>query len=143
MPGTGGVGQQVADNLFELGQSAVKSAVKAVTDIASESIEQITTTPGSVGAQSADSSSNQADRQAEAEKKQRDKRQYELVKQEMATYIQRKQQQDAQIAREREDQEKQKKQQEGFEKKKKANFVQQLLEKVGKGSHGETAKQKE
>lgn len=135
----------MADNLFELGQSTVKSAVKAGADIIGDSIEQITTAPGSVGVkqQNGDKKPEASKAQAEAEKKQKERRQYERVKQEMDTYIQRKQQLDAQIAREKQEQEQQKKQQEGFEKQKKANFVQKLLQKVGAGSHGETAKQKE
>ncbi|SRR5258706_12057675 len=144
MPGSGGIGQRVADNLFELGQSTVKSAVKAGTDIAGESIEQITTAPGAVGAKQVDDKKPEVNpSQAEAERKQKDNRQYQLVKQEMATYIQRKRDQDAQIAREMAQRESEKKQQQVFEKKKKENFVQNLLKKVGAGSHGETAKQKE
>jgi len=47
MPGViGQIGQNVADNLFEIGQSAVKGTVGAVADIAHETVEQISVAPG-------------------------------------------------------------------------------------------------
>jgi hypothetical protein len=144
MPGSGGIGQQVADNLFELGQSTVKSAVKAGTDIVGESIEQITSAPSSVGAQQAVDKKPEANSaQVEAERKQRDKRQFEMVRRELDTYIQWKQQQEAQMAQEKAAEEKRKEQEEVFEKNKKESFVQSLLKRVKGGSHGEMSKQKE
>lgn len=148
MPGNfGGIGQQVVDNIFELGQSAAKGVAKASVDIAKDTIENVVGAPSSVAAQQGDKSTekgqSQATQQQAALKKQAEKRQYEAVKNEMATYIQRKKQQDEQIAREKEQETQQKKQQETYEKQKKENFVQSLLKKIGGGSHGETAKQKE
>lgn len=144
----GGVGQQVVDNIFELGQSAVKGVAKASVDIVKDTIETVTTAPSSVAAQQsgdrrAETGQSSATSQQAAQKKQEEKRQYDLVKNEIATFVQRKKQQDEQIAREREQESQEKKQKESFEKRKKDSFVQQLMNKIGGASHGETSKQKE
>jgi len=149
MPGNlGGVGQQVVDNIFELGQSAVKGVVKASVNIAKDTIETVTTAPSSVAAQQSEdkrpeTGQSSAASQEAAQKRQEAKRQYDLVKNEIATYVQRKKQQDEQIAREREQESQEKKQKDLFEKRKKDSFVQQLMNKIGGASHGETSKQKE
>lgn len=149
MPGTfGGISQQVTDNIFELGQSAVKGVVKACEDLTKDTIETILAAPGSVtgqqsGDKSAETGQSSAKQQQAAAKKQAEKRQYEAVKNEMATYIQRKQQQNEQIARETADETQQKNDKEVMEKRKKESFVQQLMQRVAGGTHGETSKQKE
>lgn len=141
-----GIGQQVADNLFELGKSTVKSVAKSGSDLAQTTIEQIMGAPSGVGAQQADKpkepSTMDRERKA-AESKQKDVQQYNRVKAELEQYKQRKQQQDQQIAQERA-QEDRVKQQKGYEEKqKKESFIQKLLRKTGAGSHGETDRQKE
>ncbi len=142
----GGIGQQVADNLFELGKSTVKSATDAGKQLAEGTIEQLTGAPSGVGATQADKAQepSQAQKsQEEAVKKQKEKQRYDQVLNELEQYRQRKSQLDAQIAREKDQQEQEKVQKDAGEKQKKENFVQGLLRKVGAGAHGETAKQKE
>ncbi len=141
----GGIGQQVVDNLFELGKSSVQSAVKAGGDIVGETIEQITGAPSGVGAPPADKVQEPQNQitQEKAVKEQKDKQRYNQVLGELEQYRQRKQQLDAQIALENNQKEQEKAQKEAGEKQKKESFVQSLLKKVGAGAHGETAKQKE
>ena len=148
MPGNlGGIGQQVADNVFELGQSVASGVAKAGVDIARDTIETVTGSQGGAsqqgGDKSVESGQSAAKQQQAAQKKQEEKKQYEFVKNEMATYIQRKEQQNAQIAREKAQEAKQHDDKEVFEKRKKDSFVQSLMKKLGAGSHGETSKQKE
>lgn len=142
----GGIGQQVADNLFELGKSTAKAVVQVSGDVVKGSIEQITGAPSGVGAPPADKPKDQSqidrDRQKEISK-QADRRRYEQVKAELDQYRQRKEQQDRQIAQEKNQEEQEKGQKEAEEKGKKESFVQRMLKKVGAGAHGETAKQKE
>jgi hypothetical protein len=142
----GGIGQQVADNLFELGQSTVKAAANAGSDIVKNSFEQITGAPSGVGAPQADKPKDQGqidrDRQKEMDK-QEDKRRYNQVLQELDQFRQRKKQQDSQIAQERNQQDQEKQQKDAVEKQEKDSFVKRMLQKVGAGAHGETAKQKE
>ena len=140
------IGQQVVDNLFELGKSTVKSAADAGKQIVETTIEQITGAPSGAGSPQADKSSEQGkiDRERKAaESKQKDQQRYEQVKGELEQYRQRRQQLDQQIAREKAQQDQEKQQKEAVEKREKESFVQSLLKKVGAGAHGETAKQKE
>lgn len=142
----GGIGQQVADNLFELGKSTAKAAAQVSGDVVKGSIEQITGAPSGVWTPPTDKPKDQAqmdrDRQREIAK-QADKRRYEQVKAELEQYKQRKEQQDRQIAQEKNQEEQEKGQKEAVEKREKESFVQRMLKKVGAGAHGETAKQKE
>ena len=136
----------MADNLFELGKSTVKSATDAGKQLAEGTIEQLIGTPSGIGAQQADKAQepSQAQKsQEEAVKKHKEKQRYDQVLNELEQYRQRRRQLDAQIAREKDQQEQEKVQKDAGEKQKKENFVQGLLRKVGAGAHGETAKQKE
>lgn len=100
MPGiVGQIGQNVADNLFEIGQSAVKGTAGAMADIASESIEQISLTPSQVD-QNKNNQQEQEKKQITAEKQKAAQQRYEEVKAELARYIERKKKQEAQIAEE-------------------------------------------
>ncbi|NCP47099.1 hypothetical protein AUJ42_00565 [Candidatus Collierbacteria bacterium CG1_02_44_10] len=142
----GGIGQQVADNLFELGKSTVKSAGDAGKKLVEGTIEQIMGAPSGTGSPQSDKSPepNQAQKaQEKTIKEQKDKQRYNQVLGELEQYRQRKQQQDSQIAREKAQQDQEKQQKDAGEKQKKESFVQSLLKKVGAGAHGETAKQKE
>lgn len=149
MPGNfGGVGQQVVDNLFELGKATSKSVVKAGTDIATDAVEVALGAPSTVAAKVGDKKHEQgqsdaAKQQQLAQKRQAEKRRFEEVKGELAQFIERKKQLDAQIAQERQQEERQKDQVEMHEKQKRESFVQKMLKRVGAGSHGETAKMKE
>jgi len=141
----GGLATQVADNLFELGQSTVKAATQAGGDILSGTIEQLISTPNG-GASQDDKSKNQKEMNREreaAESKQKDNQRYQQVKSELDRYRQRKEEQDRQIAQEKNQQEQEKQKQDAVAKQEKESFVQKMLRKVGAGSHGETAKQKE
>ncbi len=142
----GGIGQQVADNLFELGKSSMKSVVKAGSDLAQTSIEQIMGAPSGVGAPAQDKPKEQIKAEEErkkAESKQKDAQQYNRVKSELEQYRQRKQQLDQQIENEKAQENRIKEQKEGQEKQKKESFIQKLLHKAAGGSHGETDRQKE
>ncbi len=103
MPGVlGQVGQSVADNLFEIGQSAVKGTVGAVADIAHESIEQISSSPSSV-VPTTDKEQNKGVERNRVwrEMKEAEKRRFEQVKDELSRYIQRKRVLDQKIAEEK------------------------------------------
>lgn len=142
----GGIGQQVADNLFELGKSTVQSAAKVGGDIVKGSIEQLTGAPSGVGAPQANKPKDQAEVDHERQKeiaRQKDKERYQQVVAELEQYRQRRKQLDAQIAQEKNQEAQQKQQKETVEKQEKESFVQKMLKKVGAGAHGETAKQKE
>lgn len=148
MSALGGIGQQVAGDLFELGKSAVKSTAKVLTDTAGDSIEQILTAPSNLGSKETDKQSapqKQEDTKEykEIAKKREEKQRYQSVKAELDEYIQRKKQLDVQIAQEKSQEEQQKKQEKNYEKQKKESFLQGLMKRLAGGSHGETDRQKE
>lgn len=147
MSALGGIGQQVAGDLFELGKSVVKSTVKVVGDTATDSIEQILGAPVGIGNnEKANSKTERPDRNKENEvliKRREEKKQFNEVRSQLAEYVERKKQQDAQIARERAEQKQVADQKRGYEKQKKESFLQQLMSKLSRGSHGETERQKE
>lgn len=146
MSALGGVGQQVAGDIFELGKSVVKGTVKAVDDIATQTIETAITAPAGVGQtynEIKEQKNNQNQDQKEALKRQKEKRQFEEVRGELAEYTQRKKQLDAQIAQEKNQEEQEHKQKESYEKQKKDSFLKQLMKRLAGGSHGETDRQKE
>lgn len=142
----GGIGQQVADNLFELGKSTAQSTVKTAGDLVGGIFEQLSSSSSGVSANQGDTQKNpdqiEKDRQ-EALAKQKDKQQYDRVLSELEQYRERRKQLDAQIAQEKQQEEQQRVQKEAQEKQEKQNFVQMLLSRVGAGSHGETDRQKE
>ena len=141
-----GIGQQVADNLFELGKSAVKATADAGKKIAEGTYEQISSAPSGTGMKPGDQKTEQTDPQKEQEKairKQKEKQRYEQVKAELEQYRQRKMQQDQQIAREKAAEEQRDQQKEAAEEQEKESFVQKLLHRTAGQSHGETSKMKE
>jgi len=122
----GQVGQSVADNLFEIGQSAVKGTVGAVADIAHESIEQVT----AASAQSTVSASGKPPSESEGAKDQKklaEKQRFEEVKSELATYIQRKKELDQKIAEEKSMEGQQAAQKEHIQKQKKESWVNKII----------------
>lgn len=141
----GGIGQQVADNLFELGKSTVQSAGQAGSDIVKGTFEQLAGAPSSVAPTLGEKADpTEATKEHEVQiLKQREKQRYNQVLSELDLYRQRKQQLDAQIAQEKNQEAQQKQQKNEVEKQEKESFVQRMLRKVGAGAHGETAKQKE
>lgn len=101
MPGVlGQVGQSVADNLFEIGQSAVKGTVGVVADIAHESIEQISSSPVPAVPTTEQNTGVERNRVGR-EMKEAEKRRFEQVKDELSRYIQRKRVLDQKIAEEK------------------------------------------
>lgn len=138
----GQVGNDVADNLFELGKGVVAGTAKAATDIASETIEQVTSAPSQAVAQVADKLASGEVAADDEKKNMADKQRYEQVKSELETYAERKRALDKKIAEDKAA-EKNGQDRKTFEKRKKENFTQALLKKLGAGSHGEMEKQKE
>jgi uncharacterized protein YaiL (DUF2058 family) len=120
----GQVAQDVVDNLFEIGQSAVKGTAKVATDVVGESIEQITTTPAAATSP-APEKPVESDRTASVEMKKRaEKERFEEVKAELAQFIQRKKQLDQRIEEEKIQETQQKK---AVEKQKHDNWIGRII----------------
>lgn len=147
MSALGGIGQQVAGDIFELGKSAVKGTAKVLGDTLTDSIEQIISAPTGVSGVEDERVKKQREEREkqvkEAQKKQSEKKQFQEVRGRLEEYIQHKKQIDAQKAQEVMQQEQQSKQKENYEKQKKDSFLKQLMRRLAGGSHGETDRQKE
>lgn len=114
--------QDVANNLFEIGQSAVKGTAGAVADIAHETIEQVGVTPAG-----AVQSKPQTEQVVEQEKEQRKiaaKSRLEEVRSELAQFSERKLKLDTQIKNEEAAKEQQGK---AIEQKKKDSWVNKMI----------------
>lgn len=98
----GQVGQNVADNLYEIGKSTVKGTVGALADIASGSVEQLggSSGQGQVGSMGSVKQGEGIASPEVSERRAAAKRRYEEVREELALYVQRKKQLDAAIERE-------------------------------------------
>lgn len=144
----GGIGQQVADNLFELGKSTAQAVVKTGGDLASGTVEQLVGSPSGVGApQQGDRPKDQGQMNKEREVEERKRRDNQRYQQVMAELEQFRQFQ-ARVNRQKEEEKlqqeaQQKRQKEAYVKQEKESFVQRMLHKVAGGSHGETDRQKE
>lgn len=143
----GGIGQQVGADLMELGKSVAKGVVKATGDVMTDTIETTLSAPvGAVkpdqGKQLEQGKGDDKNQQAMI-KKQKEKRQFQEVRNQLAEYIQRKKQQDAQIAQEKQQEEQKQVQKKQVEKQEKEGFLQQLMKNLARSSHGETDRQKE
>lgn len=146
MSALGGIGQQVAGDLFELGKGVVKGTVKAVTDISTDSIEQILSAPaGFIKSDIVNDKGkkNENEEQTRLLKRSKERRQFNEVKNRLEEYVERRKSLEAQIAREKAQQKQEEDQKKGIEKQKKESFLQQLMGRLAKGSHGETDRQKE
>ncbi len=146
MSALGGIGQQVVGDLFELGKGVVKGTAKAATDIATDSIEQILSAPAGLIQSDLGEKKQQKDpatEQKQAMKKQSEKRQFNEVKSRLQEYIEHKKQVDAQVNREKMEEKQQSDQKKQVEKQKKESFLQQMMARLARGSHGETDRQKE
>lgn len=127
MPGVlGQVGQSVADNLFEIGKSTVKGTVNAVTDVAHESIEQITLTPKQLLTPDQNKESGEESR-PNKERKALERRRLEEVRAELDRYVQRKKDLDMKIAQEKAKQDEEQKQKRIFEEKKRDSWVNRII----------------
>ncbi len=140
-----GIPGQVMGDLSGIGESALKQTVKASADIATKTMEVLTTTPSQAAAKAASEEKGGAknDPQAQAKKKAEDKQRFEAVKGELAQYMQRKKQLDQQIEREKAGEQQQADRKNAVEKKKRESWAAQFFKKIGGASHGETSKQKE
>lgn len=127
MPGVlGQVGQNVADSLFEVGKSVVNGTVGAVTDIAHETIEQVTPTPSQVIP--ADKAQNpMTENKVSQEKVSTEKRRFDEVKAELARYIQRRNDLDKKIAEEQALQTQQKKKEQVINEKKRDSWINRMI----------------
>ena len=121
----GQIGQGVADSLVEIGQSTVKGTVGAVADIASESVEQITSSTGA-GTQT-NSKPVEKDVGSVEQRKERDRRRFEEVRAELSQYVQRKRELDRKIAEEKMAQDQEQKQEHFVEKKKHDSWVNNII----------------
>lgn len=147
MSALGGIGQQVAADIFEIGKSAAKGTAKVLGDTLSDSIEQIISAPTGVTGiedERVRKQKEERDKQVkEAQKKQSEKKQFQEVRGQLEEYIQHKKQLEAQIAQEKAQQEHDNKQKQVYDKQKKESFLKQLMRRLAGGSHGETDRQKE
>jgi len=123
----GQIGQSVADNLFEIGKSAVKGTVKAVADVASESIEQVTSAPASAAASVPEKSKAPINNDKQETKKRAEMERFNEVKAELAQYIERKQQLDQKIAEEKMEEDQGKNQKKAMEKGKRDSWVSRII----------------
>lgn len=123
----GQVGGDVADDLFEIGNSVVAGTAKAMTDIASETIEQVTSTPNQVAAQVADKPASGEVADGDEKKKMAERQRYEQVKAELNTFAQRKRELDKKIAEEKVAENQQVKQKDALEKKKRDSWVSRVI----------------
>jgi hypothetical protein len=125
----GQVGQNVADNLFEIGQSAVKGTASAVADIASDSIEQVVSAPGAAVTTQVSENTGAVENKVDIneQRKVAERQRFEEVKGELATYIQRKKELDRKIAEEKAAESRQANQNDFVEKKKRDNWVSKLI----------------
>lgn len=123
----GQIGQNVADNLFEIGKSTVKGTTGALTDIANESIEQITST-GSQGGNAAVKPEGQKTKNlVQEEKRKKENERFQEVRSELEQYIQRKKALDQKIAEEKMMQERQDQQRKTGEKAQKDSWVKKMI----------------
>lgn len=123
----GQMAQDVAENLYEVGKSAVKGTVKVVADVASESIEQITTAPASATTPVPEKPSTPTESGNIETRKRAELERFNEVKAELAQYIERKQQLDQKIAQEKMEEEQGKSQKKAMEKGKRDNWVSRII----------------
>jgi len=124
------VGQNIADNLFEIGQSTVKGTVGAITDIAKDSIEQIASGSSNQNTDKNSDEKAQKDRTTISLAEQRklaEKRRFEEVRGELARYVQYKKEQDRRIIEEKSVVDGQLRQKEEIEKKEKDNWLKRMI----------------
>jgi len=81
----GQIGQNVADNLFEIGKSAIAGTAKVATDIAGETIEQITSAPSVATTQMTDKPTGESI-EIKEKRKERDRQRLQAVQSELAQY---------------------------------------------------------
>lgn len=143
----GGVGQQIASDVFELGKSVVKGVVKAAGDIATDPVETLMQGSGANANANSDGKKHESGKsdqnQQQVLKKQAERKRFQEVRDELQSYIQHKKQIDAQVSQEKQQEEMQTKQKKAVERQEKESFLQQLMKNLARGSHGESDRQKE
>lgn len=121
----GQIGQNVADSLFEVGKSAVQGTVGAVTDIAHETIEQVSNSTNQVIA------SNQPLETSENKNKENRRaleyKRFQEVQAELARYIQRRKELDLKISEEQAAQNREKNNYELVKEKKRESWVKNMI----------------
>ncbi len=122
----GQIGQNVADNLFELGQGAVKGTVGVVADVAQEAVEQVIPSHNLSDVQYSDKQTGIEKNKNIEDRKMMEKRRFEEVRSELARYSLWKKEQDRKIAEEK-SAEGQQRQKEKIEKKEKDNWVKRMI----------------
>ena len=128
MPGViGQVGQNVADNLFELGKSAVKGTAGALTDIASESIEQLSGAAPQASQTQKGGEQQGLSAAAKEEKRRQEKQRFEEVRAELTQYMRRKKELDQRIAHDKEVERRQVEQKKEEQRVKKESCVKRLI----------------
>jgi len=124
------VGQNIADNLFEIGQSTVKGTVGAITDIAKDSIEQIASGSSNQNTDKNSDEKAQKDQTTISSTEQRklaEKRRFEEVRGELARYVQYKKEQERKIAEEKNAESNKSKQENIFQKEKHDSWVSKII----------------
>jgi len=124
------VGQNIADNLFEIGQSTVKGTVGAITDIAKDSIEQIASGSSNQNTDKNSDEKAQKDRTTISlaeQRKMAEKRRCEEVRGELARYVQYKKEQERKIAEEKNAESNKSKQENIFQKEKHDSWVSKII----------------
>lgn len=140
------IAQQVADDSIEIVKETASTAVKASADIVSGTVEQLSD-KGKNNISQDDKSGEQVsggiDPNMVKKKEEERKKRYEEVKNELATYIERKRRLEVKIAQEKARELQQKEQTEQIKKKEKEGWLSRLMKRTAGGAHGETDRQKE
>lgn len=126
MPGVlGQVGQNVADSLFEVGKSAVKGTVGAVTDIAHETIEQVSSVSSQAVPENAQVETGESKNMEN--KRALEYRRFQEVQAELARYIQRRNEIDLKIREEQVAQTREKNNEDVVKEKKRESWIKSVI----------------
>lgn len=126
MPGViGQIGQSVADNLYEIGQSAVKATTDVVPGLVKTTVEQIGGYP--VGVSAANSNEDKQNGAVADQRSEFEKRRFDEVRAELETYIRRKKELDAKIAEEKKMEEGQKNQENIAKKQERESWAKRII----------------
>ena len=133
----GQIGQNVADNLFELGKGTVKATAQAVKDIAGESIEQISGGPKGASAQTQAGGGEKTATVSQKEKEEKramEARRFNEVKAELERYMQWKKQKDAKVAEEEARANQEKQRETAVKKQEKESWIKKIINRAQTGT---------
>lgn len=126
MPGVlGQVGQNVADSLFEVGKSAVKGTVGAVTDIAHETIDQVSSVSSQAVSENVQAETGES--KNKENKRALEYRRFQEVQAELAQYIQRRKELDLKISEEQAAQTRERNKEEVVKEKKRESWIKNMI----------------